>query len=178
MDIIDKIQEELGIDEKKVRITVPRRMLTKAIELEREKEQVSIFENIGKILMDDIEEIKINVARMYVDLQQLKKFSGKMKQEIEEPLKENIMSLRKHRKVLATDAALTEKKVLESMDTFGKLGELEQMVMSRPESLNFLNIVEQFKEQKSKTEVKPKEEKPPEKKEEKKEEVKPPVRKI
>ncbi|MHA1971459.1 MAG: hypothetical protein ACTSW1_00620 [Candidatus Hodarchaeales archaeon] len=150
-DLVSRIQEEMGIEERKVHLAIPRRLLSVATDYEKEREQRSVLMNIGKIISSDIEEIKMDVGRMSLALEQLKTFSKKLKEGVEKPLAEAIQELRKRKKVLATDAALTEKKILQGIDTFDALSDLEMIVEKKPETLHALNVIEQFKEQKAKT---------------------------
>jgi len=173
-DIVSRLQKELGIEERRVKITMPTSFLLKSLELEEEEQEKSVLMDVSKTIDDEIEEVKMATGNMWLTLQNLKQFSKKLREHIEKPLRDNIYVLRKRQKILATDAALLEKETLKALDTFDKLSEEKKKLKEQPNAIGMLNIVTDFKEEKKTIEEKPIEkveqptEKPPEVKEVKK----------
>lgn len=149
-EVVKELSEEFEIDTLERKLPRYKKMFHFGVEYEKEHQHAQILQAVGGLIDEDIEEIRTEVASHQLLLKQLKRFSKKMREEIENPLRKSIQELEIRKKSLSTDAVLTEKQIIESVDTFQSLLKYEKELEGKPDIISFMEATADIQNKKPK----------------------------
>lgn len=153
---LDRIQDEMDLEEKKADLKRTTDILNKATELPKERELGSALKSISGHLEEDVEEIKADAKRMFTAVQTLKAFSKQLREQVEEPLEEAVHEFRKRNKILSEDGNQTRRSVLSTMSASDRIRQEQAKSLGTQEDLAKVRKVKEMISDKG-GEIKPEE---------------------